>query len=540
MVFLNYSTMQMVAKIVYYGPGLGGKTTNLKTIYQNTAAKARGEMVSLATETDRTLFFDLLPMEVGVISGFKTKFQLYTVPGQVFYNTTRKLVLRGVDGIVFVADSQTPMMDANLDSLLNLKENLEELNLNVESIPFVFQYNKRDLPNVIPVDKLNEKLNQSNKPFVEASAINGQGVFETLREISKQTLMVLNNKALGEKLNESPEPAAENNPEPNKQEMEGIPQNVSFDSQKMATSPEPSDGPLGEDTNPDSDRDEESKDGFEKTLENLELDFAEDDGFDEDSLDMDEFDDWDDSDSLTDIIDEPETEPAGEDTSQKQDSEAEEEPLELDPEEQLETEAPQEGNSESPTQPLAEDDIIEDSDEKNPLVREQRIATEESKAKAVDYLTDMAFHEVEEEAESEPPPRPAEPSTKTEEKPKVKSDEVKPPKPSHPKPRKKETIDASLQELQTFTTQLGVKSAQRRKKASVDSLITGLVSKKGKSAPVEKVSIQVPKAIEKAQLNCVLLDGDDNVIHTQLVKLTPHKTGEKTYRVKLSLDIKEE
>ena len=197
MVFLNYSTMQMVAKIVYYGPGLCGKTTNLKEIYRKTSVKSRGEMVSLETETDRTLFFDLLPMDVGVIGGFKTKFQLYTVPGQVFYNSTRKLVLRGVDGIVFVADSQIPMLDANLDSYDNLKENLTELGLELGDIPLVFQFNKRDLPNIHPVDKLNTILNDYDRPFIESSALKGIGVFETLKEISKQTLLKLRAKAIG-------------------------------------------------------------------------------------------------------------------------------------------------------------------------------------------------------------------------------------------------------------------------------------------------------------------------------------------------------
>src|ERR1035438_1928149 len=145
MVFFNYATMQMAAKIVYYGPGLCGKTTNLHVIYGRTAPTSRGEMVCLETETDRTLFFDLLPLDVGVIGGFKTRLQLYTVPGQVFYNTTRKLVLKGVDGIVFVADSQRPMKDPNVESLRNLRENLAEIGISLDATPHVFQYNKRDL-----------------------------------------------------------------------------------------------------------------------------------------------------------------------------------------------------------------------------------------------------------------------------------------------------------------------------------------------------------------------------------------------------------
>ena len=159
MVFFNYATMQMAAKIVYYGPGLCGKTTNLHYIYGRTAPGSRGEMVSLETETDRTLFFDLLPLDVGIISGFKTRLQLYTVPGQVFYNTTRKLVLKGVDGIVFVADSQRPMGEPNRESLRNLRENLAEIGVTLEGIPLVFQYNKRDLPSAAPVEYLDFLLN---------------------------------------------------------------------------------------------------------------------------------------------------------------------------------------------------------------------------------------------------------------------------------------------------------------------------------------------------------------------------------------------
>lgn len=188
MVFFNHATRQMTAKIVYYGPGLCGKTTNLNTIYGKTTQKARGEMVSLNTETDRTLFFDLLPLDVGVVGGFKTKLQLYTVPGQVFYNSTRKLVLKGVDGIVFVADSQTPMLDANKESLQNLDDNLRELGLDIRQIPMVFQWNKRDLRNVIPIEQLESALNPRLQPSFQSVASDGTGVFETLRGITKLAL----------------------------------------------------------------------------------------------------------------------------------------------------------------------------------------------------------------------------------------------------------------------------------------------------------------------------------------------------------------
>ncbi len=191
MVFFNYSTMQMAAKVVYYGPGLCGKTTNLQYIYGHTSNDSRGEMVSLETETDRTLFFDLLPIDVGSIAGFSTRIQLYTVPGQVFYNTTRKLVLKGVDGVVFVADSQRPMLQANIDSFKNLEENFTEMGLSVDTIPLVLQYNKRDLADVCSVEEMNAALNRGNWPYFEASALTGEGVFETLKGISKFTLMSL-------------------------------------------------------------------------------------------------------------------------------------------------------------------------------------------------------------------------------------------------------------------------------------------------------------------------------------------------------------
>jgi mutual gliding-motility protein MglA len=184
-VFFNYTTMQMTAKIVYYGPGLCGKTTNLQAIHQKTAPQSRGEMVSLETETDRTLFFDLLPLEVGVIGGMKVRLQLYTVPGQVFYNATRKLVLKGVDGIVFVADSQAVALDTNLESLNNLGINLAELGLGFDQVPVVFQYNKRDLRNILPVEELTEALNARGAPYFEAAALHGIGVFETLKTISR-------------------------------------------------------------------------------------------------------------------------------------------------------------------------------------------------------------------------------------------------------------------------------------------------------------------------------------------------------------------
>jgi signal recognition particle receptor subunit beta len=206
MVFFNYSTMQMAAKVVYYGPGLCGKTTNLHFIYGHTSGDSRGEMVSLETETDRTLFFDLLPIDIGTIAGFNTRIQLYTVPGQVFYNTTRKLVLKGVDGVVFVADSQRTMLQANQESFHNLEENLAEMGLSLDSLPLVLQYNKRDLPSICTVEEMNQAINRNNWPHFEASALTGEGVFETLKGISKYTLLALKRR-LGRPGAETPAPA---------------------------------------------------------------------------------------------------------------------------------------------------------------------------------------------------------------------------------------------------------------------------------------------------------------------------------------------
>ncbi len=201
MVFFNYATMQMAAKIVYYGAGLCGKTTNLHYIYAKTSPQSRGEMVSLETETDRTLFFDLLPIDVGVIGGFKTRLQLYTIPGQVFYNTTRKLVLKGVDGLVFIADSQQAMQDANVESFGNLRENLTELGLKLEDIPLVIQLNKRDLPNVAAADAIVDRLDPERKyQHIESIAATGVGVFETLKLISKLTLRTLRRRMTGEEV----------------------------------------------------------------------------------------------------------------------------------------------------------------------------------------------------------------------------------------------------------------------------------------------------------------------------------------------------
>jgi signal recognition particle receptor subunit beta len=189
--FINFAAREINCKIVYYGAGLGGKTTNLQVIYQKTADQQKGKMISLATETERTLFFDFLPLDLGSVRGFKTRIHLYTVPGQVFYDASRKLILRGVDGIVFVADSQEQRMDANVEALDNLMANLKEHGYDFNKIPYVLQLNKRDLPNILPIDLLATELRKKNEPIVEAVAFQGIGVFETLKEIAKQVLQEL-------------------------------------------------------------------------------------------------------------------------------------------------------------------------------------------------------------------------------------------------------------------------------------------------------------------------------------------------------------
>jgi len=189
--FINFAAREINCKIVYYGAGLGGKTTNLQHIYQKTAEQQKGKMISLATETERTLFFDFLPLDLGSVRGFKTRIHLYTVPGQVFYDASRKLILRGVDGIVFVADSQQERMDANAEALDNLMANLKEHSYDFNKIPYVLQLNKRDLPNAAPMDQLRPVLNPTKVPEFEACATSGAGVFDTLKAVAKAVLTEL-------------------------------------------------------------------------------------------------------------------------------------------------------------------------------------------------------------------------------------------------------------------------------------------------------------------------------------------------------------
>ena len=191
MTFINYAAREINCKIVYYGPGLGGKTTNLQYIYSKTAPERKGKMISLATEADRTLFFDFLPLDLGTIRGFNTRFHLYTVPGQVFYDASRKLILKGVDGVVFVADSQPERMEANVESIRNLEENLRDHGFDLVTMPLALQFNKRDISGAVPNDEMYRMLNYKREPTFEAVAMNGLGVFDTLKSVAKQILVEL-------------------------------------------------------------------------------------------------------------------------------------------------------------------------------------------------------------------------------------------------------------------------------------------------------------------------------------------------------------
>ena len=195
MTFINYAAREINCKIVYYGPGLCGKTTNIQFIYERTNPVAKGKLISLATETDRTLFFDFLPLDLGTVRGFKTRFHLYTVPGQVFYDASRRLILKGVDGVIFVADSQESRFEANIESIQNLKDNMKTYGYDITAVPYVLQLNKRDLPTALPVEKLVSALRIKNEPVFEAIATTGAGVFETLKAMARMVLLSLRQRS---------------------------------------------------------------------------------------------------------------------------------------------------------------------------------------------------------------------------------------------------------------------------------------------------------------------------------------------------------
>ena len=198
MAFINYPGKKIAVKIVYYGPGLSGKTTNLKYIFSKIDPRSRGDFICLETDAERTYFFDLLPIKAGLVRDFQVQFSLLTVPGQVFYEASRRSALKGVDGIVFVADSQVPLLDSNLESFDGMRKNLLSYDIDLPTLPLVFQYNKRDLDNLIPIETFNNLLNPDKRPYIEASAVNGEGVFETLRDIAKVTIPTVKKKVFGD------------------------------------------------------------------------------------------------------------------------------------------------------------------------------------------------------------------------------------------------------------------------------------------------------------------------------------------------------
>lgn len=204
MSFVNYKTREINCKIVYYGPGLGGKTTNLQYLYHRTSSDSKGRLISLATNTERTLFFDFLPLALGTIRGFRVRFHLYTVPGQVFYDASRRLILKGADGVVFVADSQVQRMEANIESLKNLDFHLRQQGEGLTALPVILQYNKRDLPNVSPVTEMSKRLNYFNAPEFESIAIKGIGVIESLKAVAKKVLLQMKRGAFREPIDSPP------------------------------------------------------------------------------------------------------------------------------------------------------------------------------------------------------------------------------------------------------------------------------------------------------------------------------------------------
>lgn len=506
MVFFNYSTMQMVAKVVYYGPGLCGKTTNLSFIYEKTSPKSRGEMLSLATETDRTLFFDLLPLDVGLIAGFKTKFQLYTVPGQVFYNATRKLVLKGVDGVVFVADSQIPMLDANQESLQNLKDNLEDLGLSIDDIPLVFQYNKRDLPNVTEIDRLNQLLNSDGQPFVEASALYGDGVFETLKAISKMTLLKLKAKVLGDELKKS----ASGTVKFNVQGAESIKKEI------QGHGPDDTDNTLDRTEvreNPNASAEAAAGDsGAMKVEESLP------------GLAAVSFDDYQ---APADDEDEGDEISLGETSFPSINFDT----IDLDElEEEIET---VEGSDLEALLPDHEAEIEEwsgeDFDDTAPMQASEDAPTQAGTS----------------EPPAPPPRKPVEPAAAPVERPAKEpaSKKAIPEAPPAPKPVKKKKSAASpspLDSLEAITSSLK-KSSSGIKTKSVDDLLSVVVPEpkapKKKPKP-KKIQVKVPCAYQQVHVRCLLADESGKVVHSHTVRLEPEvdENGNKVVSVRFTLD----
>lgn len=549
MVFFNYAAMQMVAKIVYYGPGLCGKTTNLKLIYDRTTPASRGEIVSLETETDRTLFFDLLPIDVGVIGGFKTKFQLYTVPGQVFYNVTRKLVLKGVDGIVFVADSQAPMLDANIESFQNLKDNLTELGIPIDQTPIVLQYNKRDLKNISSVDELEMGLNPDRRYVsIESSALTGDGVFETLKEISRQTLLKLKTKVVDQEERKKRENIVSFKLQTEEQDPgetpsldldeitddtidasgaggipdsidDTIPEENSLPAFKMGdtdygTPPQPGDSSL-----PSVNLSDVDLEGAE-----IEIDATDEFAVDseswsesEDELKLD-FEFPADSDEDTDDVDDE-----GFDAIEEGDLDS------------LEMEIP--SLDETVKDPNAAPFPNVGSDHPSFPGQELEAPPEDWDETSEEMLLDMEASEVQETPPMPPSMDAIETNTAQFEKAAEELPDVSDPEIEMPQAKaKNKTSKSHLDELANLTRITTRKSGKSKPKTDIlDNFLTNV--NKGKK--VDKIQMTSPLPFNTAQLNCILVDEKNNVVHTQLVKAQAHDLpdGKKEIRIHLEIDI---
>jgi hypothetical protein len=529
-VLFHYGAKQMVAKIVYYGPGLCGKTTNLKMIYDRTTANSRGEMVSLETETDRTLFFDLLPIDVGVIGGFKTKFQLYTVPGQVFYNVTRKLVLKNVDGIVFVADSQKAMLDANKDSFLNLQENLRELAIPFEEIPLVLQYNKRDLKNISTTEELHRVLNPKGRfSVIESSALQGIGVFETLKEISRLTLEKLKVKVIDQQSGKPsiavPPPTPAPRPAPPLEDDyseidDALDETFSVNTEAEAMLPDAVD-----DTLPDG---ESSLPGFFLKDEDLDEPVAPVYPPGESSLPTINLDDVD----FDDAIDFDEDLPQSDARQGSLDDVDEEEEISLDFDlfDDQAAPVPDPAPPEEMDVASVQDAMAETLDE----VTDETSGGEEDEEVVIplDLMEDPS--ELEPFIDSPPPPLP-EITKKAQPQPHAKEDKpaLSSTKSTGSTASRSKTL-SPLDELNSLNLAIHQKTGKKKAASELDDLLSQVAGNKPKT---HKTVLTTDKPFRTLQINFVLLDDHDRVMKTQLIKIPGETSFEPGSDIRLQIKI---
>ncbi len=548
MVFFNYAAMQVTAKIVYYGPGLCGKTTNLKKIYDQTTPSSRGEIVSLETETDRTLFFDLLPIDVGVIGGFRTKFQLYTVPGQVFYNVTRKLVLKGVDGIVFVADSQAAMLDANVASFKNLRDNLKELGIPLEKTPIVLQYNKRDLENVSTLAEMENALNPFGKYVsIQSSALTGEGVFETLKEISRQTLFKLRNKVVDQKERKKRESMVSfkiQTEELSGEDLSDIEEEIEIkeltegsfspldntnsdaqaalviaESESSLPSLSPQDMPVYDASAGESSLPSLRLTDIENQVDEIVIDSNDEFGITGSG--------WDDENELTLDFDLPSNDPietpemvldeAGNDkAAMDEDTQKSREEHSPDNLGSMPVEIPSEPNSsnsiETPIDRLSEEtgSALMDLDSIETEFEESEIEVLEAIGSELEIPEPELLDKLDDSFELE-----------------------------H-KPRSKHHFGSRLDELTKLTQTHSRKTGKSRQKTDILGDFLSAVSPRKRKE--KRIRVRAPRPFHSAQLNCILVDKSNNVIHTQLVKVNPVTLpdGKKEIRVVLDVEVEKE